>query len=237
MTELRGKVLVVDDDPINRRLLQRSLEREGLTVEAAGDGGVALERLTESRFDIVVLDILMPQVDGFEVLATMKADPKLRRIPVVVISGLDEMDSVVRCIELGADDFLAKPFDPVLLRARIGAGLARKRLDDLEAEYIEQVGIVAEAAAAVEDGRFEGAMLGEVAGRSDALGRLARVFTRMAHQVEQREQRLQREVGALRIEIDQARAAQKVAEITESDYFRRLQSKVHDLRMTASDID
>lgn len=236
MTALHGNVLVVDDDPMNRLLLKRGLEREGLTVEVAPDGRVALDRLSEDEFDIVVLDILMPEVDGFEVLAKMKADTRLRRIPVVVISGLDEMDGVVRCIELGADDFLSKPFNPVLLRARIGAGLVRKRLDDLEAEYIEQVGIVAEAAAAVEDGNFEGEMLSTVAGRSDALGRLARVFTRMAHQVEERQQRLQREVGALRIEIDQARAAKKVAEITESDYFRRLQSKVDDLR-TAADID
>ncbi|HYN98820.1 MAG TPA: response regulator [Actinomycetota bacterium] len=233
MTSLDGKVLVVDDDPMNRLLLKRGLEREGLTVDVAPDGRVALERLADGEFDIVVLDILMPQVDGFEVLAKMKADARLRRIPVVVISGLDEMDGVVRCIELGADDFLSKPFNPVLLRARIGAGLVRKRLDDLEAEYIEQVGIVAEAAAAVEDGNFEGEMLTTVAGRSDALGRLARVFTRMARQVEERQQRLQREVGALRIEIDQARAAKKVAEITESDYFRRLQSKVDDLRTAA----
>lgn len=236
MTALHGNVLVVDDDPMNRLLLKRGLEREGLTVEVAPDGRVALDRLSEGEFDIVVLDILMPEVDGFEVLAKMKADTRLRRIPVVVISGLDEMDGVVRCIELGADDFLSKPFNPVLLRARIGAGLVRKRLDDLEAEYIEQVGIVAEAAAAVEDGNFEGEMLSTVAGRSDALGRLARVFTRMAHQVEERQQRLQREVGALRIEIDQARAAKKVAEITESDYFRRLQSKVDDLR-AAADVD
>lgn len=233
MTSLDGKVLVVDDDPMNRLLLKRGLEREGLTVDVAPDGRVALERLADGEFDIVVLDILMPQVDGFEVLAKMKADARLRRIPVVVISGLDEMDGVVRCIELGADDFLSKPFNPVLLRARIGAGLVRKRLDDLEAEYIEQVGIVAEAAAAVEDGNFEGEMLTTVAGRSDALGRLARVFNRMARQVEERQQRLQREVGALRIEIDQARAAKKVAEITESDYFRRLQSKVDDLRTAA----
>ena len=233
MTSLDGRVLVVDDDPMNRLLLKRGLEREGLTVDVAPDGRVALERLADGEFDIVVLDILMPQVDGFEVLAKMKADARLRRIPVVVISGLDEMDGVVRCIELGADDFLSKPFNPVLLRARIGAGLVRKRLDDLEAEYIEQVGIVAEAAAAVEDGNFEGEMLSTVAGRSDALGRLARVFTRMARQVEERQQRLQREVGALRIEIDQARAAKKVAEITESDYFRRLQSKVDDLRTAA----
>lgn len=233
MTSLDGRVLVVDDDPMNRLLLKRGLEREGLTVDVAPDGRVALERLADGEFDIVVLDILMPQVDGFEVLAKMKADARLRRIPVVVISGLDEMDGVVRCIELGADDFLSKPFNPVLLRARIGAGLVRKRLDDLEAEYIEQVGIVAEAAAAVEDGNFEGEMLTTVAGRSDALGRLARVFNRMARQVEERQQRLQREVGALRIEIDQARAAKKVAEITESDYFRRLQSKVDDLRTAA----
>lgn len=225
--------LVVDDDPTNQILLRRRLEREGLAVEVAGDGVEALDRLAEPGVDIVLLDVLMPRLDGYGVLARMREDPALRHLPVLVISALDEMDAVVRCIELGADDFLPKPFDAALLRARIGAGLARKRLHDLEQEYLEQVGRVVEAAAAVEEGTFAAAALDDVAARADALGLLARVFQRMAREVRERERRLQRQVGALRIEIDQARAARRVAEITETDYFAGLQRRAADLRLGA----
>jgi two-component system, cell cycle response regulator len=228
---LSGTVLVVDDDPMNRLLLRRGLEREGLAVELAGDGVEALERLAAPGIDIVLLDILMPRLDGHAVLARMRADAALRHLPVVVISALDEMDAVVRSIELGADDFLPKPFDPVLLRARIGAGLSRKLLHDLEQEYLEQVGLVADAAAAVEDGTFDAGSLDGVAARGDALGLLARVFQRMAREVRARERRLEQQVGALRIEIDRARAARRVAEITETEYFVDLQRKAADLRL------
>lgn len=230
---LHGTALVVDDDPTNRILLRRGLEREGLTVELAADGAEALDRLGDGCYDIVLLDILMPRVDGYEVLTRMRADPALRHVPVVVISALDEMDGVVRCIELGAEDFLPKPFDPVLLRARVRAGLARKRLHDLEQEYLEQVSQVVEAAAAVERGSFRAESLDVVGARTDALGQLARVFQRMAYEVRAREQRLQQQVGELRIEIDQARAARQVAEITETDYFVQLQRKAAKLRAEA----
>jgi DNA-binding response OmpR family regulator len=132
---------------------------------------------------------------------------------------------------MGAEDYLPKPFDPVLLRARIKAGLARKRLDDLEQEYLEQVGQVVVAAAAVEAGTFERTQLDGVASRDDALGQLARVFQQMATEVRAREQRLKREVRKLRIEIDEARAARQVAEITETEYFQDLQRKVSELRL------
>ena len=229
---VRGTVLVVDDDPTNRLLLQRRLEQQGLAVEVAADGLVALERLGAPGcdVDVVLLDILMPRLDGYGVLARMRADPRLRHVPVVVISALDDLDGVVRCIELGADDFLPKPFDPVLLRARIGAGLSRKRLHDLEREYLEQVGRVIDAAAAVEEGTFRPDTLDGVSGRDDALGRLARVFCRMAREVRAREQRLERQVHQLRIEIDQARAERRVAEITETDFFADLQRRAAQLR-------
>src|SRR5207247_8843358 len=132
---------------------------------------------------------------------------------------------------MGAEDYLPKPFDPVLLRARINAGLARKRLHDLEQEYLEQVGHVAAAAADVETGTFESRQLDGVASRDDALGQLARVFQQMASAVRAREQRLKREVRKLRIEIDEARAARQVAEITETEYFQDLQRKVSELRL------
>ena len=137
---------------------------------------------------------------------------------------------VARCIELGADDYLPKPFNRVVLRARINAGIARKRLHDLEREYLEQVGHVVAAATAVQDGTFEPAMLDAVAGREDALGTLARIFQRMAREVAARERALKQEVLALRIEIDHAKAARQVADITETDYFRDLQRKADALR-------
>jgi two-component system, cell cycle response regulator len=231
MTEGPGFVLVVDDDAVNRLLLARALERDDHHVRAVANGLEALQALRDGVFDCVLLDVLMPEMDGYEVLEHIRNDPKLRRTPVIMISALEDIQSVVRCIEMGADDYLSKPFDPVLLRARINAGLARKQLDDLEQEYLEQVDHVVAAAAAVEAGTFERRQLDDVARRDDALGQLARVFQRMATEVRARERRLKQEVRKLRIEIDEARAARQVAEITETEYFQDLQRKVSELRL------
>jgi two-component system, cell cycle response regulator len=228
--EARASILVVDDDRINRMVLSRDLEREGHSVTVVEDGGRALEALRAEPFDVVLLDVLMPELDGFETLAEIERDEKLRHVPVIMISALEDIESVVRCIEMGAADYLPKPFDPVLLRARINGCLTKKRLHDLELEYIEQVGYVAEAATAVENATFEPDSLDAVAQRDDALGQLARVFRRMAREVAAREQALEREVRQLRIEIDEGRAATQVAEITESDYFQNLQRKAEELR-------
>ena len=130
---------MVDDDPINRMLLVRSLERDGHTVAAAENGRQALVLLAQNPADVVLLDIVMPELDGVSVLRQIKADSGLRHIPVIMISAVDEVESVIGCIELGADDYLAKPFDPVLLRARINAGLAKKRLHDIERERVRDV--------------------------------------------------------------------------------------------------
>ncbi len=119
-----GRILIVDDEMLNRILLSTSLQESGYTVETAEDGQQALEMLRAQRFDAVLLDLIMPRMDGYQVLAEMKRDAVLRRIPVMVISSMDDMDSVVRCIEMGATDYLAKPFDPVLLHARIRGSLA-----------------------------------------------------------------------------------------------------------------
>lgn len=128
---VRGAILVVDDNEDNRAVLARRLAREGYTeVTVAADGRVALELLAAQRFDLVLLDIMMPEIDGYQVLETMKADPQRRDIPVIMISALDDMESVIRCIELGAEDYLPKPFDSTLLRARVGASLEKKALRD-----------------------------------------------------------------------------------------------------------
>ena len=229
----RGRILVVDDNALNRRLLARALAEQGHHVATAENGRQALEMLQSGQgadCDVVLLDILMPELDGYETLARIKGDERLRHVPVIMISAVDELDSVLRCIELGATDYLPKPFNAALLRARIGASLAGKRLRDLELEYLEQVGRVTDAAATVEAGTFALASLDGVAARPDALGRLARVFQRMAREVRAREERLRQEVRELRIEIDEARQAKKVAEITESEYFQRLRGEAADLR-------
>jgi adenylate cyclase len=131
-----GHILIVDDDPLNRRLLSKSLEAEGYRTTDVDNGFEALKALEADQPDVVLLDIVMPGLDGIEVLERMKSNPEFAHIPVVMISGVDDTDAVVRCIEAGAEDFLPKPFDPVILRARIGAGLDRKRLRDLEQERL-----------------------------------------------------------------------------------------------------
>ena len=123
-----ARLLVVDDNANNRYILCRRLQRQGYGVDEARHGSEALDRVATEDFDLVLLDVMMPVMDGFEVLARMKADRRMRSIPVLVISALDEIDSVVRAIEMGAEDYLVKPFDPVLLRTRIGALLEKKRL-------------------------------------------------------------------------------------------------------------
>lgn len=229
-----GVVLVVDDSSINRTMLTRHVTQQGHQVSTVGNGRQALERLRSEKFDLVLLDVVMPEMDGYEALERMKADDALRDIPVIMISGLDEIESVVRCIEVGAEDYLPKPFDPVLLRARIGACLEKKWLRDQEVEYLRSVARVTAAAAAIEAGEFDPEALAEVAARSDALGRLARVFQNMAREVYAREQRLKQQVQQLRIEVDEAKRARQVAEITETDYFQQLQQKARGLRRKGS---
>jgi CheY-like chemotaxis protein len=230
-----GTLLVVDDSELNRDVLTRRLERQGHAVRAVANGREALEALSKEQFDLVLLDIMMPGIDGFEVLRRLKADAVLRDLPVIVISALEEIDSAVRCIEMGAEDYLPKPFDPILLKARIGASLEKKRLRDHEVAYLRAAARVTQAAAAVEAGAFDPEDLNPVRARPDALGQLARVFVRMAGEVRAREQRLKREVQQLRIEIDEARTSRQVAEITETEYFQALEDKVEMLRAAMLD--
>jgi len=130
----RNSILVVDDNEMNRNLLARRLERQGHTITIAENGRQALEALKKHSFDLILLDVLMPEMNGYQVLRRLKSDDTWRDIPVLMISSLEEMDIMVRCIEMGAEDYLAKPFNPVLLKARITSCLERKRLHDLEKE-------------------------------------------------------------------------------------------------------
>ncbi len=204
---IQGSVLVVDDSETNRDLLARTLQRQGHSVALAETGQQALVMLAEQAPDLVLLDIMMPGMSGYEVLQRLKSHPSWRYIPVIMISALGEMDSIVRCIELGAEDYLPKPFNPVLLRARTQASLEKKRLRDRELEYLEQVGRVVDAAQAVQAEAFEPESLDPVAAREDALGQLARVFQHMAREVHLREQRLKQQLRQLHRDVEEIRKA------------------------------
>jgi phosphoserine phosphatase RsbU/P len=133
-------LLVVDDNEDNRYTLTRRLNREGYrNLTMAGNGREALDKLKAQPFDLVLLDVMMPDMNGYEVLEQVKATPALRDIPIIMISALDEVDSVIRCIELGAEDYLNKPFNPTLLRARVGASLEKKRLRDEVRRNLERL--------------------------------------------------------------------------------------------------
>ena len=134
-----GRILIVDDNRGNRELLARRLTRQGHQVTEAVSGSQALQLLVQSPQDLVLLDMLMPKLDGFQVLERIKNDPARAEIPVIVISALSEVPGVVRCLEMGAEDYLFKPIDPVLLAARIHSSLERKRLHDLEKRRAEDL--------------------------------------------------------------------------------------------------
>jgi CheY-like chemotaxis protein len=220
-----GTVLVIDDEDINRDLLTRRLTHQGHLVVTAENGEAGLARAGREPVDLILLDVLMPGLSGYEVLSRLKADAALREIPVLMISALDQTDSVTRCIALGADDYLTKPFDPLVLRARVNSCLRKKWARDFELAYLRGVGKVTAAALAVEAGTFTPESLDDVGERIDPLGNLARLFQRMGVEVAARERRLRDQVEQLVIAIDEDRKAAQVAEITESDYFQKLKAR------------
>jgi DNA-binding response OmpR family regulator len=226
-----GRILIVDDNESNRDMLSRRLQHQGYDVCIADSGHKALTLLNTREVDLILLDVMMPEMDGCEVLLKLKEDGRWRDLPVIMISALDEIGSVVRCIERGAEDYLPKPFDPVLLRARIGACLEKKRLRDQEVLYLRDVGHVTHAAAAVEAGQFAAETLSDVSKRPDKLGQLARVFQRMAREVAAREEQLKQQIQVLSIEIDQAKKTRQVSEITDTEYFQQLRKKAKELRL------
>jgi class 3 adenylate cyclase len=133
-----GSILIADDNRVNRLMFGRGLEHEGHVVAFAEHGAEALDLLRGQRFDLMLLDVLMPELDGYGVLEELQRDPHLRDVPVIVTSALDELESVVRCLEMGAEDYLTKPVNPVLLNARINASLEKKRLRDQQRELISK---------------------------------------------------------------------------------------------------
>lgn len=132
-------VLIVDDLEVNRELLARRVQRMGHSIGFATTGREALVQLRQTAFDLVLLDLTMPEMDGYEALAQMKADPRLAIIPVVMVTAIDGVESVVRCLELGAEDYITKPFNPVVLKARIESSLNKKRVTDLNARLLQSM--------------------------------------------------------------------------------------------------
>ncbi|MFK7845176.1 MAG: response regulator [Rhodothermales bacterium] len=197
----KANILVVDDNLINRKKLSRAVEALGHQAAVAEDGTKALSMLLEGNFDAILLDIIMPEMDGFDVLVELSKDSVLRDIPVIVISALeDETSSVVKAIELGAEDFLPKSFDPVLLKARLDASLTKKRFRDQEREYYSRINRLTEAAGKLEKGHFdpEDLELDDLVNKTDSLGKLAAVFRGMANEIYQRELKLNHTIHVLR---------------------------------------
>lgn len=189
-----AEILIVDDNGINRKKLKFAVETLGYSAEVAADGVTGLEWLKSGRFDAVLLDLLMPEMDGFAVMEHVKADPTLRDIPIIVISDLEgEPESVSRAIELGAEDFLPKGFDPIILNARLKASLRKKEFRDQEIRYFQRVDTLTDAASLVESGEFDDdnlALLATEAQNDDPIGRLASVFQGMAKEIHAREVKL-----------------------------------------------
>ena len=136
---IQGRVLVADDQEHNRDLLKRRLERQGHVIQTVENGVQALEALQSENFDLILLDVMMPELDGYHTLLAIKQDPKLQHLPVIMISAIDELETVVRCIETGAEDYLPKPFNPTLLAARISACLEKKAMRDAEKIYLARI--------------------------------------------------------------------------------------------------
>ena len=203
----RPLILIVDDEPFNVDYLEQELEDLGYDTTSAMNGLEALEQIADSKPDMVLLDIMMPVMDGFEVLQRLKSENEWRDIPVVIISAMSDINSIARGIEAGAEDYLPKPFDPTLLEARLHAGLEKKQLRDQEIEYLRQVDYLTRAAEAIEENAFTAQSLDPVIARKDALGNLGRVFLRMAKEVYAREQRLQRQIETLKQDMAERQEA------------------------------
>ena len=193
-TGAQETILVVDDDEANRDVLGRRLHRLGFGVIEARDGVEALELLSRGGIDLVLLDVMMPRLDGYGVLERRREESGLLEVPVIMISALDQMEAIVRGIELGAEDYLPKPFDPVLLKARINASLEKKRRRDAELSYLRDVRVITEAAARFDTGDEATSELAAVAARPDELGQLAQVLQRVGQEVRNREEALRNQL-------------------------------------------
>ena len=195
------RVLVVDDEPMVREPLSRMLHRLGHDVLGAANGRAAFDIALREKLDLILTDINMPEMGGIELLTLLKEHARTRDIPVIVISSQNDIGSVATCIERGAEDHITKPYDAVLLQARVRASLERKRMRDLETDYLKRVAELTAAAEAVEREVYTPGSLRHLAAIDDELGRLARVFDRMVQALRSREERLHLRLRQLRTEM------------------------------------
>jgi DNA-binding response OmpR family regulator/drug/metabolite transporter (DMT)-like permease len=196
-----GQILVIDDNAISRQKMGLAVKALGYSWIGAQSGRQGLDLLERQKFDLILLDIVMPEMDGFEVLEHLRAKGPSLVTPVLVISGLDDdMESVARAIRMGAEDFLPKTFDATIFRARVTSSIEKSRLRAVELDNLRQVDRLSAAAAVIEGEAFHPRDLAidDLASRGDALGRLARVFNEMAQQVYDRERQLQRNLQTVK---------------------------------------
>ena len=226
-----GSILVIDDNLANCDLLARRLEKQGHSVMTATSAQQALRLIQTMPCDLILLDVIMPGMNGLELLKQLKRHRTWRHVPVIMISALDELDGAVKCIELGAEDYLQKPFSPTLLRARISASLERKHLRDQEILYLSQVEQLTTAAAAIETNEFDPDTLESLSQHPNELGQLSRVFQQMAREVQSREQQLEQQVELLKVSIDSDRKEKMVAEIAATDHFQQLKKRTQGSRL------
>ena len=198
----KARVLVVDDDADLRRLLGRMLEQLGYAVTLAQDGRAALSAAVADPPDLVITDLSMPAMSGHELLAALKTNERTQQVPVIVVSGEGDAASVVKCLEQGAEDHLTKPYERVVLQARIRTSLERKRMRDLELAYLRRVAQLTSAAEAVERHSYDSGMVAGLVAEGDQLGKLARVFDRMLNGIRVREEQLESRLRQLRKEIE-----------------------------------
>jgi MinD-like ATPase involved in chromosome partitioning or flagellar assembly/DNA-binding response OmpR family regulator len=220
-----GTILAIDDNPTNCDLLARQLKRQGYLVTTATNASQALRLLKAIPFDLILIDAIMPGIDGLELLRQLKQDDSFKHIPAIVISALDPIDGAVRSIELGAEDYLQKPCDPILLKARIATCLEKKRLRDRELRYLQEVERLIAAAAAIETKTFNPNILNDLSQHPHKLGQLARVFQDMAREVNAREHLLEQQIQLLQTSISAVHKQGLVADIVATDHFQQLQKR------------
>ncbi len=218
-----GMILAIDDT--NSELLARQLKRHGYRVTTATSAQQGLRLLKAMPCDLILLDVIMPGMNGLELLEQLKQHETWRHIPVIMLSALGETDGAVKCIELGAEDYLQKPFDPTLLKARIGACLEKKHLRDQEVLYRQQVDRLTTAAAEIEAKTFSPSSLDNLNQQSDEFGQLVRVFQQMAQEVQTRERSLEQQVNFLQAAIHKDQRLQIGNELAEINHFRQIQKR------------
>lgn len=231
VAEHPGRILAVDDDAQNLDVLAQRLSRQGHLVSTASDGEAALAKLRQQPFDLVLLDVMMPRLDGYGALAALKADEQLRHIPVIMISALDELSSVVRCIEAGAEDYLPKPFNATVLRARVGACLEKKFAHDREVELYHRL--------VLSQKRLDRELTAahrQMAGMAPQLREdpqimpLLEAFQRMAGAVSKRETDLRATIQDLEIKINRTAVATQVTTIVADPTFSALSERAKAMR-------